>query len=524
MAIPLCKIILSLKYNKSRNAVFPVTVKEGGLRRNLVTTKVIPKNASSIQVNSDQSQMMKGKELDEESHVILSKEPKRKLADSWREILGQNDWAGMLDDPFDPLLSAELMRYGDMAQACYDAYDFDPYSKYCGSCKAQPKMFFENLGWKNCGYDVTSYIYSTYNVNFPKFFNISLNPNGWSPSANWIGYVAISNDECSKHLGRRDIIIAWRGTVTNVEKIADLMDFQNPTKYHTIPSRDPTIKVEAGFLEIYTDRNIDCQFCKYSARQQVLAEVKRLKDLYPNEELSITITGHSLGSALATLNAYDIAEIGLDVMEDGRVIPTTVFSFSGPRVGNGRFKERLEALGVKVLRVLNVHDQVPKVPGIFLNELVPKMLQQLVGWSPWCYLHVGGELALNHKNSPFLKDETNLAYFHDLEVLLHLLDGYHGKGKRFWLASGRDIALVNKATDFLKDQFLIPPKWGLTNNRMLIKNHLGPCVMPDDQHHDFEIHPPSEDIQHHLQQLNLSHSETKCLQKVSYNVSSISLF
>lgn len=432
MAIPLCRIMLSLREHKqetiispppcswSRNSIISSEVKRGSVRRTLVTTKVMQKNDSSIKVSD--YERMKAKEHDNEERVIQAKEPKRKLADAWREIQGQNDWAGLLD-PLDPLLRAELIRYGDMAQACYDAYDFDPYSKYCGSCKVQPNMFFEKLGWKKCGYEVTSNIYSEYNVKFPNFFNISLNPDGWSPSANWIGYVAVSNDEYSKHLGRRDITIAWRGTVTNVEKIADLMDFQNPTTYHTIPSRDKTIKVEAGFLEIYTSRKLDCQFCKYSARQQVLAEVKRLKELYSDEELSITITGHSLGSALATINAYDIAEIGLDVLEDGRVIPITVFSFSGPRVGNARFKERLESFGAKVLRVFNVHDQVPKVPGIIFNELAPKIIREIGGLLPWCYFHIGEKLALDHKKSPFLKDEINLAYIHNLEVLLHLLDG-----------------------------------------------------------------------------------------------------
>jgi hypothetical protein len=43
---------------------------------------------------------------------------------------------------------------------------------------------------------------------------------------------------------------------------------------------------------------------------------------------------------------------------------------------------------------------------------------------PWCYTHVGVELALDHKRSPFLKDTLDPACFHDLEAHLHLLDGY----------------------------------------------------------------------------------------------------
>jgi hypothetical protein len=139
--------------------------------------------------------------------------------------------------------------------------------------------------------------------------------------------------------------------------------------------------------------------------------------------MSITITGHSLGGALAMLSAYDIVETGLHVMQDSRALPVSVFSFSGPRVGNVRFKKRIESLGVKVLRVVNVQDVVPKSPGLFFNEQVPPMLMKLTEGLPWCYSHVGVELALDHKNSPFLKQTGDPVCAHNLEALLHLLDG-----------------------------------------------------------------------------------------------------
>ncbi|KAF6138028.1 hypothetical protein GIB67_042933 [Kingdonia uniflora] len=422
-----------------------------------------------------------------------------KLVDRWKEIHGQDDWQGMLD-PIDPLLRAELIRYGEMAQACYDAFDYDPFSKYCGSSRYTHHKFFESLGLSKLGYNITRYLYATTNINLPNFFKQSKWSKVWSRNANWIGYVAVSNDETSMLLGRRDITIAWRGTVTRLEWIADLMDYLRPIKSNKIPCPDPTVKVESGFLDLYTNKDINCLYCKYSAREQVLSEIRRMIQMYPNEELSITIAGHSLGAALAILSAYDIVETGVDIRTDGESIPLCVYSFSGPRVGNVRFKNRLEGLGVKVLRVVNVHDTVPKVPGLLFNEHVPPFMQKIAEGIPWNYSHVGVELALDHKSSPFLKDTSDLSCFHNLEAHLHLLDGYHGKSNEFKLTSKRDPALVNKAADFLKDEYLVPPKWRQDENKGMVRNEEGLWMQPDRP--KLEDHPP--DTHHHLKQLGLA--------------------
>ncbi|KAJ8425655.1 hypothetical protein Cgig2_015323 [Carnegiea gigantea] len=346
----------------------------------------------------------------------------KKLKDCWREIHGEDDWVGLLD-PMDPLLRAQLIRYGEMAQACYDAFDFDPSSKYCGSCKYAREKFFLGLDMEAHGYGVTRYLYATSNINLPNFFKKSRWPKVWSKNANWIGYVAVSNDEMSKQLGRRDITISWRGTVTRLEWVHDLMDFLRPVSDERIPCPDPTVKVESGFMDLYTDKDLTCRYCKFSAREQILSEIKRLIELYQDEDVSITITGHSLGSALAILSAYDLAETGLHMCQDSRAIPISVFSFAGPRVGNSRFKERLEWLGVKVLRVVNVNDVVPKAPGLVINEHSPQGLMKIARGLPWSYCHVGEELALDHRNSPFLKETNDPASAHNLEAHLHLLDG-----------------------------------------------------------------------------------------------------
>lgn len=58
---------------------------------------------------------------------------------------------------------------------------------------------------------------------------------------------------------------------------------------------------------------------------------------------------------------------------------------------------------------------------------------------------------------------------------------YKGKGQKFELASRRDIALVNKATDFLKDELLIPPKWMQLENKGLVRGQDGRWTQPERQ-------------------------------------------
>ncbi|KAE8699518.1 hypothetical protein F3Y22_tig00110577pilonHSYRG00088 [Hibiscus syriacus] len=77
-------------------------------------------------------------------------------------------------DPKDPLLRSELIRYGEMAQACYDAFDFDPFSKYYGSCRFTPRRFFDSLAMADHGYMLSKYLFATSNINLPNFFKKSV--------------------------------------------------------------------------------------------------------------------------------------------------------------------------------------------------------------------------------------------------------------------------------------------------------------------------------------------------------------
>ncbi|XP_059630200.1 galactolipase DONGLE, chloroplastic [Cornus florida] len=329
------------------------------------------------------------------------------LARVWREVQGSNDWEDLVE-PLNPLLQQEIVRYGEFVTACYKAFDLEPTSKRYLNCKYGKNNMLREVGMANSGYEVTKYIYATPDINIP-IQNVA-------NCSRWIGYVAVSSDDEVKRLGRRDVLITFRGTVTNQEWIANLMSSLTPARLDPHNPR-PEVKVEAGFLSLYTSDESHCKFGLGSCREQLLSEVSRLLNKYKGEDLSITVAGHSMGSSLGLLLAYDIAELGLNRDEySNQEIPVTVFSFGGPRVGNSGFKERCEELGVKVLRIVNVNDPITKLPGVVFNE----NFRVLGGryefpWSCSCYAHVGIELALD-----FFKMQ-NPSCVHDLETYINLL-------------------------------------------------------------------------------------------------------
>lgn len=438
----------------------------------------------------------------------------RDLARRWREIAGENDWQGLID-PLDLTLREEILRYGEFVQATYDNFDFDEHSKYCGSARYNKVKMFDKVGLPQTGYEVTRYFYATANVARPflEFFKKpppARSGESWSMDSNWMGYVAVCTDEEKiRQLGRRDIMIAWRGTIRNSEWAANMEQKLAPASMDNRPSikkSGPVISVETGFLALYTAKNPKTRYNKSSARTQVLTELKRLLDLYEGEELSITTCGHSLGSALATVSAYDIAQSGLNIPgkhavvpvewdghtaapamdlpnpENLKTVPVTVFSFAGPRVGNDAFRDRLKDLGVKVLRIVNVNDIVPRAPGIFVNENMDRFrfMEKLIDQFPFTYIHVGTELLLNNLDSPYLDPgRANKPNCHNMEQYLHLIDGHQGTGLPFKLTTGRQRALVNKSCNFLRSEEFVPDCWWQPENKGLVMNDKREWVQPD---------------------------------------------
>ncbi|XP_070021567.1 phospholipase A1-II 1-like [Nicotiana sylvestris] len=141
---------------------------------------------------------------------------------------------------------------------------------------------------------------------------------------------------------------------------------------------------------------------------QVLEEVKRLVNQYKGEEVSFTLSGHSLGSSLATLCAIDVV-----VNQINKEFPVTAFVFGCPRVVEENFKKACDKLrNLQILSISNALDPVPAIPDHGLVE------GSATDWR--LYEDVGFELSIDTSKSKYLKKGIT---GHILEVYLHGIAG-----------------------------------------------------------------------------------------------------
>lgn len=92
----------------------------------------------------------------------------------------------------------------------------------------------------------------------------------------------------------------------------------------------------------------------YASTRAELKEVIRLI-LDENPGVSVYITGHSMGGALAVLAAYDLA-VNFNMK-------VNMYNFGGPRVGNPSFSRYYDKCVPTSYRVVMDGDIVPGVPG-----------------------------------------------------------------------------------------------------------------------------------------------------------------
>ncbi|XWS35600.1 hypothetical protein CRYUN_Cryun20dG0011100 [Craigia yunnanensis] len=348
-----------------------------------------------------------------------------KLAKNWTEYQGINNWEGLLD-PLDDTLRSEILRYGQFVEAAYRSFDFDPSSPTFATCKFSKNSLLTRSCIRETGYKPTKNLRATCGIQLPRW--IDRGPSWISTQSSWIGYVAVCQDkEEIARLGRRDVVIAFRGTATCLEWLENLratLTSLSDDVANVGPKRSGAM-VESGFLSLYTSGTATCP----SLQNMVREEVGRVLEMYGDEPLSLTITGHSLGAALATLAANDINS------NFGNAPMVTVISFGGPRVGDQSFRCQLEKSGTKILRIVNSDDLITKVPGFVIdnNDMANKQAVNVAGLPSWVqkrventqlvYADVGQELRLSSKECPHLS-KGSVATCHELSTYLQLVKGF----------------------------------------------------------------------------------------------------
>ncbi|KAJ4981700.1 hypothetical protein NE237_032537 [Protea cynaroides] len=423
-------------------------------------------------------------------------------APTWPELLGSNHWEGQLN-PLNLNLRKLILRCGDFCQATYDAFNNDENSKYCGSSRYGKQSFFQKLSFPSASdYEVAAFLYATARIDVPKSFLLhSLSREAWDRESNWIGYIAVTTDEVSQATGRREIYIAWRGTIRNLEwmdvlnpHLVSIKPLLNPTKqqpqqqqqqqqqqkhhcfdtlfrhlHHLHHHNNDDVdeddenepKVMKGWLTVYTSDDPKSPFTKTSARTQLLTKIKELVTRYKDEDLSITFAGHSLGATLSILSAFDLVENGLST------IPVSAIVFGCPQVGNKAFKDMLKSFpNLRILHIKNKIDVIPHYPSRVLG-----------------YTHTGIELLIDTRKSPHLKDSKFPGDWHNLQAMLHVVAGWNGEEGEFELKVKRSLSLVNKSCEFLKDECLVPGSWWVEKNKGMKLNEDGEWVIapPDDE-------------------------------------------
>ncbi|XP_044507270.1 phospholipase A1-IIgamma-like [Mangifera indica] len=244
---------------------------------------------------------------------------------NWKELSGEKNWESLLK-PLNTNLRDYIKLYGKRVQVIYDSVNSEDKTR---PAYAKEDLFseaaietgtFENL------YTVTDYIFA--NSDVAPWFDWMV-----KDQYAWFGYVAVATDEGKRVMGRRDILICWRGTVSPAEWFKNAQFDQVSASEIFEKSQDP--QVHKGFLSIYTSPSTEPSSSNLSARDQVMNAVKNLvnKPEYREEEISITVAGHSLGAALATLNATDIVTNQYNKRTGSKeACVVTAFVFASPKL------------------------------------------------------------------------------------------------------------------------------------------------------------------------------------------------
>lgn len=141
--------------------------------------------------------------------------------------------------------------------------------------------------------------------------------------------------------------IAYRGTMDIKEWVKN---FQFDQEIFSEDENQATMQTKLRFLRnTSTQPNVHSGFLKIydQFRDSVLQTVKKVN---PRK---IIVTGHSLGGAVATINALDLKNAGYDV---------SAYTFASPKIGDKSFCDIIDSSKLPLYRIFNTLDVIPTLP------------------------------------------------------------------------------------------------------------------------------------------------------------------
>jgi hypothetical protein len=220
-------------------------------------------------------------------------------------------------------------------------------------------------------------------TDFPEGWRLVKNINaeavvGFFRQKEFIGFVVQSLEDPHK------FALVLHGT-TGVADFLDDFEFLM-TDFNLVPNGG---RAEYGFTRFYESISfVDAISGASQSLQDYLINLASLK-----QSPSFTITGDSLGGALATLHAMVLASRG---------IPVEAYFFASPMVGNSTFVQTYNALVPNTYRIVNKPDIVPQLPGTLLG-----------------YEHVNTLFEINSLNFPEIKH--SIGCYHSINTYIYAL-------------------------------------------------------------------------------------------------------
>mmetsp|Transcript_14208 Transcript_14208/g.37705 ORF Transcript_14208/g.37705 Transcript_14208/m.37705 type:complete len:505 (-) Transcript_14208:62-1576(-) len=159
------------------------------------------------------------------------------------------------------------------------------------------------------------------------------------------------------------VVVSFRGTQSTSLRnwISDLRFFRLDFDWPVVNITNGTagMRVHSGFFHAWNATQL-----KPNVTQSV---VKMLNASVPTDSRELHITGHSLGAAIATFCAVDLATM-LASIPGFEHVPVYLWTYGSPRVGNAKFALFVEKLlSHRSMRMTHHKDIVPSLPPEYLG-------------------------------------------------------------------------------------------------------------------------------------------------------------